>query len=73
MSDSWRAEIHVWPHSTERGNETDQREAGDRVRFIEVTAHSIREALFIVEHYRDGIMTNPMVWQAPIVKLEKLA
>lgn len=67
----WLAEIHVWPHSTERGRETDQKEAGDRVQKIEVTGDSIDDALKAANLFRLGVETNPMVWRAPIFKIER--
>lgn len=71
MCNSWQAEIHVWPHSTDRGGTVDQKEAGDRVRYIDVMAESIEGALKLVKLYRDGIVTNPMVWQAPIMSIKR--
>lgn len=65
----WHAEIHVWPHSTGRGQDVDQKEAGERVQTLEVRADSIEDALRLVVLFRNGIVTNPMVWQAPIMKL----
>lgn len=66
----WRATIHVWPHSSGRGADIDQKEAGERVQTVEVSADRIDAALAMVNLYRRGIETNPMVWQAVIYGLE---
>ena len=66
MSDRWEAEIHVWPHSTGNGQCADQKAVGGGVRKVEVIAHRIDDALKLVNLYRDGIETNPMVWQAVV-------
>lgn len=64
--------VHVWPHSTGKGQEADQESAGERVREVIVRANTLREALEKVELYRDGIETGPMVWQAPIQSVEQI-
>jgi len=62
----WIAEIHVWPHSTGRGQQVDQKDAGERVQKITLRADGIQAALRMAEVFAKGIETNPMVWQAPI-------
>lgn len=69
--DRWEAEIHVWPHSSGRGQCVDQKEAGDRVRKIEVIADRIDDAIRLVNLYREGIETNPMVWRAVVYGLAR--
>ncbi|KAB2751818.1 hypothetical protein [Brucella anthropi] len=64
--------VHVWPYSTGRGQDVDQKEAGERVREIVVNAQHIGEALEKIELYREGIKTGPMVWEAPIISIEQI-
>jgi hypothetical protein len=66
----WRATIEVWPHSTGNGREADQAACGPRRREITFNAESARDALRLAELVSEGIRTNPMVWQAPVSKLE---
>lgn len=73
MMITWRGEVHVWPHSTGRGKSVDEEAVGGRVRTIEVKAETIEQALNLVQLYREGIRTNPMVWQAPIFKVERIS
>lgn len=67
----WAAEIHVWPHSSGRGQVVDQKEAGDRVQHFECNADDIADALALAQTFAKGIETNPMVWRAPIMALAR--
>lgn len=67
----WAVTIEIWPHSTGRGQSIDQKEAGERVHTLTVEADDIHRALKAVKLFTDGIETNPMVWQAPIMKIER--
>lgn len=69
--DRWRATIQVWPHSSGKGGEADQKAAGERVQTIEFTASGIDDAIAKVKLYQRGVEANPMVWQAPIYKIER--
>jgi len=69
--DRWVAGFQVWPHSSGRGGETDQKEAGERDQQFEFTADVIDAALVIAKAFKCGLERNPMVWQAPIFKLER--
>ena len=62
----------TWPHSTGRGAEIDQKEAGKRYWSVEVSADGLSEALELVELYARGIETNPLVWMAPIHSIAKV-
>jgi hypothetical protein len=61
-----------WPYSTGKGQEFDQKNAGDRQWSIEVEADDLSDALDKVELYRTGIESSPHVWMAPIHKIEQV-
>ena len=69
----WRITIQVWPYSTGRGADEDQKAAGERVRYFYVNAHDIRDAMKMAQCFAEGIETSPAVWKAPIygVNLER--
>ena len=62
----WKIVIEAWPHSSGRGEEEDQKRAGDRVHYFYVDADGINEALRCAHCFAEGMKRNPMVWQAPI-------
>lgn len=72
MSDHWVAQFVVCPHSSGNGQEADQKAAGERVQQIQFTADDADEALAKAKLFKAGLERNPMVWQAPITKLERL-
>ena len=69
----WRAEVHVWPHSTDRGGGKDQADAGERVQHICFRAEDFDGACVLAKMFAAGIRCNPMVWKAPIMKLERIS
>jgi len=62
----YEVEIHVWPHSTSRGNTIDQQQAGTREQKFEVRGDSVLNALQVAEAICVGIKQNPLVWQTHI-------
>lgn len=72
MSDEWRVKILRWPYSTGKGADVDQKAAGDRETSFTVRAESIGQALQQALLYQAGVLSNPAVWQAPIVSIEKI-
>ena len=69
--DLWLVEIEAWPQSTGRGADVDQKEAGERCKSYPVRAIDMGEAFRMAEAIAMGVRANPMVWRAPIVKIEK--
>jgi hypothetical protein len=68
----WKVTIEAWPHFTGQGREADQAKAGQRVQTYRVGAVDIRRALLCAEHIASGMRSNPMVWQAPIMAIERV-
>jgi len=60
----YKVQITVWPHSTGRGKDIDQKQAGAQKQEYEVRAEGIYDALQISETICLGITQNPIVWQA---------
>lgn len=67
----WDVSIEVWPHSTGKGADEDQKAAGARARTIRVKADSIGIALRLAQLFADGVKTNPAVWQVPIMRIAR--
>ena len=63
----WKIAIEAWPHATGKGAEADQAAAGERTNYFYVDAEEIAEAVTMARCFAEGMMRNPMVWQAPIV------
>jgi hypothetical protein len=62
----WLVTIEAWPHSTGKGQDADQKAAGDRVQKFAVRAGDMEDALQAADYIAQGMRTNPMVWRAPI-------
>lgn len=62
-----RITIQAWPHSTGRGADVDQKEAGEREHYFYVDADDIRAAMKMATCFQQGMERNPMVWHAPIM------
>jgi len=69
--DRWMITIEAWPHSTDNGNEEDQKRAGDRSKNYVVRAIDAAQALEFAEAIAMGVRSNPMVWRAPITAIVK--
>lgn len=67
----WTVTIEVWPYSTGKGQEIDQKNAGDRVQCFDVEADDIFQALKLAKSIQTGMKSSPHVWEAPIVGIEK--
>lgn len=63
----WRVTIERWPYSG-----MDQKEAGPREETFTVNGWNIYEAGRYAKLYQQGVETDQHVWQAPIMKIEKL-
>jgi hypothetical protein len=68
---AWLIRIEAWPHSTGRGQEVDQAQAGKREQTFVVSAQDAKDALERAELIAQGMRTNPMVWRAPIIEIRK--
>ena len=68
----WKVTIEAWPHFTGNGRDADQAKAGDRVQTYRVDAESIAGALRCAQHIASGMRSNPMVWRAPIMAIERV-
>lgn len=66
----WTVEIEVWPHSTGRGRDPDDKAAGGRFQSCEVVGETLDDALRGGNLFRAGICTNPAVWQTRVRKIE---
>lgn len=71
MSDRWLIRIKAWPHSTGRGQEIDQAQAGEPESTFVVKANDMKEALKCGELIVMGMRTNPIVWLAPITEIRQ--
>ncbi|CAB4953340.1 unannotated protein [freshwater metagenome] len=69
MSGRYLIRIEAWPYSLEEGRDVAQALAGPRVQTFIVPAGDIRAALAKAELFRDGMLTNPHVHQAPITEV----
>jgi hypothetical protein len=69
--DLWKVTIEAWPHSTGRGAQVDQHEAGERVASYPVRAVDMADAMRMAEAVAMGVRANPMVWRAPITAIVK--
>ena len=69
----WEVTMHVWPHSTGRGQKKDQEDCGACQHVVTVGANDVDDALEKAKLFRDGVKTNPMVWEVPIVSLKKVS
>lgn len=67
----WTVKIEVWPYSTDKGVDADQIACGDKCITRLVRADDIKEALNFANLIVEGIKTNPRVWQAPIMSIER--
>jgi len=67
----FKAVIEAWPHSTGEGSNKDQERAGPRKNTFLLQAENMKDAVYIAGLIAQGIEVNPMVWQAPIVLLER--
>lgn len=72
MLHRWRITIEVWPHSTGKGVDADQKAAGDREHYFYADATDIDAALRMARCFVAGIQTNPMVWQAQIFGVHRM-
>lgn len=70
MNGEWRVKILRWPYSTGKGADVDQKAAGDRETTFLVKGDTIGHALQQALLYQAGVLSNPAVWQAPIVSIE---
>jgi hypothetical protein len=68
----WHIIIEAWPHSTGNGQTADQAAAGERVQSYYVDAEDIAAALKMATCIVNGMLSNPMVWHAPITSIVKL-
>lgn len=66
MSGHYLIRIESWPYSG-----IVQELAGPREQAFLVPAQDIKEALALAELFRDGMLTNPHVWQAPIKEIRQ--
>ncbi len=71
MSDRYLVRIQAWPYSMEVGPDAAQAMAGPQEQALMVPAQDIRGALAMAELFRDGMLTNPFVWQARIVEVRQ--
>lgn len=62
----WRIIIESWPHSTGKGQDADQKAAGEREVYFYVDADDIRDAMKMARCFAEGMECNPAVWRAPI-------
>ena len=68
MSESiWNITISVFPHSTGRGAEEDQKSVGGTIQRFTVDAVEIGDAFELAKAIRQGIESNPMVWVTKIL------
>lgn len=67
----WLIEIHAWAHASGNGQEADQAACGGRIFSFQLQAHDFAEAFARAGLIKRGIETNPAVWQAPIMKIER--
>lgn len=67
----YEADIEVWPHSTGRGREVDQQQAGQRHQKYEVKANSFEDALATVNAVIVGVKQNPLVWEVRVRRIEE--
>lgn len=68
----WRIAIEVWPHSSGKGQEADQKTAGDRELYFYADAEDIDAAIRCARCFAEGIRANPAVWMAPIVGVHRV-
>lgn len=73
MSEYYDVEIRVWPFSTGKGRDVDQKNAGEAVQHFRVEADGMSSALHKANLIAIGILTNPHVWQAPIYKIVRIS
>jgi len=64
--------IEVWPHSTGRGAEVDQKQAGAREQRFQVKADDIRGAMVMAETICLGLRQNPIVYITPIKSIGQM-
>lgn len=69
MSGRYLICIEAWPYSLEEGQDVAQALAGPRVQSFIVPANDIKAALAQAELFRNGMLTNPYVWEAPITEV----
>lgn len=70
--DKWRVTLQAWPHSTGRGADQDQKDAGEREQTYTVHADTLERAAKAAAEIARAVESNPMVWQAPIMRLERI-
>lgn len=69
--DRYLIRIQAWPYSMDVGPDAAQAMAGPPEQSFTVPAQDIRAALAMAELFRDGMLTNPFVWQARIVEVRQ--
>ena len=70
--DRWELTVGVSPHSSGEGAETDLKACGgQQFHTIKVAASDADDALRQAHILRQGIETNPRVWHALVVKIER--
>jgi hypothetical protein len=65
--------IEVWPHSTGRGSEVDQKQAGAREQRFQVRADDMRAAMVVAETICVGLKQNPIVYMTPIKSIGQMS
>jgi hypothetical protein len=65
--------IEMWPHSTGRGADVDQKQAGARETRFQVRADDMKSAMTVAETLCLGMQQNPMVWQTPIKSIGQMS
>lgn len=68
----WHIVIEAWPHSTGKGQDVDQAAAGERVQSYYVEANDVRAALRSATCIQNGMVSNPAVWEAPIIGITRV-
>lgn len=72
MRDRWIAEVRVWPVHHPDGRAEALKACGGEKHCVEVSGQTPDEALQQVKLFQDGLQKNPLVWQAPLYRLERL-
>lgn len=71
--DRWELTVRVSPHSSGEGADHDLNACGgQRFHAVKVPASDADDALRQAHILRQGIETNPRVWHATVVKIERV-
>lgn len=73
MTFNWKITIEAWPHSIGGQSQAETQVAcGGRIHTFKHFCSDFSEAFEAATLLSKGMLTNPVMWQAPIVSIQRM-